>query len=43
MTVKVEYFVYAGIAITVALGMVGEFQIRKARRQDEEKHPGDSE
>jgi hypothetical protein len=31
---KVEYFVYAGIAITVVLGIVGEFSIRKKRRDE---------
>ena len=33
---KVEYFVWCGIAITVALGVIGEFQIRKARQQNKE-------
>jgi len=40
---KVEYFVYAGIAITVVLGILGEFKIRKARQHDEEKNSRDSE
>jgi hypothetical protein len=35
--VKVEYFVYIGIAITAVLGIAGEFSIRKKRREDKEQ------
>jgi hypothetical protein len=35
--VKVEYFVYIGIAITVVLGIAGEFSIRKKRREDKKQ------
>ncbi len=31
---KVEYFVWGGIAVTVVLGIIGEFQIRKTRQQN---------
>jgi hypothetical protein len=33
-SVKVEYFVWSGIAITVLLGVLGEFQIRKEKQHN---------
>ena len=34
---KVEYFVYLGIAITVVLGIFGELSIRKKRQEDKDQ------
>jgi hypothetical protein len=39
---KVEYFVYVGIVITVVLGIAGEFSIRKKRRHDKGQDSDDS-